>query len=142
MSHTASYEPIPFKQAVKTSQFITMEDGGWLDKDNHYGVRNPIIEQGSRVPTEQSIIDAKYRTIQFIAYKNILLYLHQKYKEKAYWKTLGITEDPYLSEAGLEGLREYSRVALIENEPVFAGFANQKYMGLCKENNLVPHDLF
>ena len=142
MSHTVSYNPTPFKQAVKISKFITMDDGGWFDPINHYGVRNPVIEQGFREPTEQAIIDAKYRSVQFITYKNILLYLHGKYKEKAYWKNLGITEDPYLYEAGLEGLRDYSRIALLENEPVFADFANKKYMDLCKKNHLIPHDLF
>ena len=142
MSHTASYEEIPYKQAIKISKFITMDDGGWIDPENHYGVRNPFIEPGSHVPSEQAIIDAKYRSIQFIAYRNILLYLHKKYKENSYWRNIGITEDPYLSESGLEGLKEYSRIALIKNEPAFAGFANQKYMELCKENYLEPHDLF
>ena len=142
MSHTVSYNPIPFKHAVEISMVIIMDDGGWFDSINHYGVRNPVIEQGCREPTEQAIIDAKYRTIKLIAYKNILLYLHEKYKENAYWKNLGITEDPYLSESGLEGLREYTRISLLENEPVFAGYSNQKYLQLCEENNLTPQDLF
>ena len=140
--HTASYIKMPYKQAVKIGKFITMDDGGWLDPENQYGVRNPVIEQGSHTPSEQAIIDAKYRSIKFIAYRNILFYLHGKYKEKAYWRNLGITEDPYLSDSGLEGLREYTRISLLENEPSFAEYSNLKYRELCEENHLTPQDLF
>ena len=140
--HTVTYSPQPIKKAIDISSCIVMSDGGWLDPSNHFDVTAPFIERGSREPTEKAIIDSKYKTVQFITYKNTLLYLHGKYKEKAYWKNIGITIDPYEYSSGLEGFREYARVALQMNEPSFAGFVNLKYNKLCVKNNLSPSDIF
>lgn len=142
LKHTVSYNSVPIKKAIDISSHIVMRDGGWLDPSNHFYVKVPFIERGSREPTEKAIIDAKYKTVQFIAYKNTLLYLHGKYKDKSYWKNIGITIDPYEYSSGLEGFREYARVALQMNEPSFAGFVNLKYNQLCVENHLSPSDLF
>lgn len=140
--HEVTYRTIPIKRANEISSHITMADGSWLDPTNHFNVKVPFIERGSREPTEQAIIDAKYKSVQFIAYKNTLLYLHKKYKDSAYWMNIGITTDPYQYSSGLEGFREYVRIALQENEPSFADFVNHKYNELCVTNNLTPQDLF
>ena len=141
-THEVTYHNMPIKRAIGISSLITMADGGWLDPTNHFNVAVPFTTREDIEPTEQAIIDAKYKSVQFITYKNTLIYIHKKYKDAAYWMNIGITADPYQYSSGLEGFREYARISLRENEPSFADFVNHKYQESCVTNNLTPKDLF
>ena len=126
--------PLPVKRAIDISKNLLMSDGGWLDQDNHFNVRN--------VPTEASeteIQEAIRKTCKFMCLRDLLRYLHKTHKEASHYQTLGINGNPYRS---FDEFYEYVHQSCLTNDPSKIESINAHYQHLCKKNNLSDGELF
>jgi len=133
LPHTATREPI--KQAVAIDVWITMTDGQQIGSD-HFNLK--LINKVR--PTEQEIIEAKTAYLKFVGYRNALKYIHSKVGEETYYQSLGI-EKPY---SNISKFKMYAETVVNYNDETksFKPFFNEKFKALCRENSIVPFNLF
>ena len=124
----------PVKSAINVSEFTIMDDGGWLDQDNHFGVRT--IQPNA---TEQEKSDAIIKTCKFTCLRDLLRYLHDSYKDASHYQTLGIQGNPYSS---FDEFYEYVHKSCLRNDPSKIQSINAHYQTLCKKNELSDGELF
>ena len=118
-------------RAIHISTIHIMKDGGWIDWDNQFDVRN------SKSMNESDIIAAKIKTCKYICYRNTISHLHSKYGEKAYYNNLDIDDNPYTN---FDLYRQYALNSINVNEPSYKEFVNTKYKLLCQENDVVDNE--
>ena len=126
--------PLPVKRAIDISKNLLMSDGGWLDQDNHFNVRN--------VPTEASeteIQEAIRKTCKFMCLRDLLRYLHKTHKEASHYQTLGINGNPY---SNFDEFYDYVHQSCLTNDPSKIESINAHYQHLCTKNNLSDGELF
>jgi len=126
--------PLPVKRAIDISKNLLMSDGGWLDQDNHFNVRN--VPQDA---SETEIQEAIRKTCKFMCLRDLLRYLHKTHKEASHYQTLGINGNPYRS---FDEFYEYVHQSCLKNEPSKIKNINEHYQHLCKKNNLSDGELF
>ena len=118
-------------RAINIYKIHIMKDGGWIDWDNQFDVRN------SKSMNESDIIAAKIKTCKYICYRNTISHLHSKYGENAYYQNLDIKGNPYTN---FDLYRQYALKSINKNEPSFKEYVNTKYELLCQEHDIVDNE--
>jgi hypothetical protein len=126
--------PLPVKRAVDISKLNLMDDGGWLDQDDHFNVKT-VPEDAS----ETEIQEAIRKSCKFMCLRDLLRYLHKTHKEASHYQTLGINGNPYRS---FDEFYEYVHQSCLTNDPSKIESINAHYQHLCKKNNLSDGELF
>ena len=125
---------LPVKRAIDISKNLIMSDGGWLDQDNHFNVRNVPAEA-----SETEIRDSIIKTCKFMCLRDLLLHLHKHHREASHYQTLGIQGNPY---SNFDEFYDYVHQSCLTNDPSKIESINAHYQHLCTKNNLSDGELF
>ena len=125
---------LPVKRAIDISKLTLMDDGGWLEQDDHFNVKT--VPQDA---SETEIQEAIRKTCKFMCLRDLLRYLHKTHKEASHYQTLGIQGNPY---SNFDEFYDYVHQSCLTNDPSKIKNINDHYQHLCKKNNLSDGELF
>ena len=119
------------KRAITISYITVMADGMWFDERKKFGIA--IIKNTDKNPVD----DAKLRVCQYYVCMGIITRFHERFGEKAFYKNLTLTENPY---SNFDDFKNYAKRVIVENDNDFIEEANQQYVKQCLSADVVDEN--